>query len=94
MNKNVKILSTNYKCKFMTTSMIENDIKNIKKINILFKRYEKFNNDKYLLEIINILKMLNNVIHLNNITPVFLSIIDEKYFISIIQIINEINDEH
>lgn len=47
---------------FRTTDLIEDDIKSIKKINNLITKFKNTEKDKYKLEIINILKMIQNMV--------------------------------
>lgn len=74
-----KQLVQHYKRGFITSSMIENDIKLIRKLNMLFGKLEKSEKDVYVLEIINVIKTLNNVFKLENIVIIIYECVDIKY---------------
>lgn len=68
-----------YKSPFVTSEMVENDIKLIRKLNMLFGKLEKSEKDIYVLEIINAIKTLNNIFKLENISMVIYQCVDFKY---------------
>jgi len=74
-----KRLAPNYKNTFITSDMVEADIKLIKKLNMLFGKLEKTGKDIYVLEIINVMKILNNVLFLENIVLVIYQCVDIRY---------------
>ena len=79
MNDLIKQLAPHYKQKFVTTESVENDIKLIKKLNMLFGKLEKTQKDIYVLEIINVIKTINNVMQLDKIILVIYNYVDVKY---------------
>jgi hypothetical protein len=85
-----KRLAPYYKV-FRTTLMIDDDIKLLKKINVVLAKLERTNNDVYFLEVINIMKTLDNVLTLKYIQDIFIEIIDLKYQQFVLTLINDIN---
>lgn len=79
MNEIKKQLIPHYKRGFITSEMVENDIKLIRKLNMLFGKLEKSEKDIYVLEIINVIKTLNNVFKLENINMVIYQCVEIKY---------------
>ena len=75
----IQQLAPHYKSKFITTETVENDIKLIKKLNMLFGKLEKTKKDIYVLEIINVIKTINNVLKLDKILIVIYNCVDIKY---------------
>jgi len=75
---NLKLLLVNhYRNGFLTSSMIDNDIKSIKKLNNAFVKLKKTEKQIYVDEIRNILKTLNNNIKISEIDLIFKENIDE-----------------
>lgn len=50
---------------YRSTSMLDDDIKGIKKINNLICKYNNTGRDHYFLEAINLLKIANNIFEVN-----------------------------
>lgn len=48
---------------FRTTSMVDEDMKSMRKINNLIKKFTNTGKDKYQYEAINILKMISNLVN-------------------------------
>lgn len=68
-----------YRQKFVTTSMMDNDIKLMKKLNTLFGKLERSDKEVYVQEIINVIKTLNNVFQLEKVLVVLYECVDIKY---------------
>lgn len=73
-----KELSKHYKV-FKVTSAIDEDLKLIKKINILFEKLSKSNDPTGYLGIINIFTILGNNLKIEEMQEIFLELIDFKY---------------
>jgi len=84
------LLIDHYRKGFLTSSMIDNDIKLIKKINNLFAKLEKTEKSIYIEEIKNILKILNNVIKIGEILMIFHDNVEPKYHEKLQQYIEEV----
>lgn len=65
--------------KYSLTMFLENDIKSIKRINIVYGRFLKSKKVTYILEIINILTILNNTIDIIKCKQAILSYIDLNF---------------
>lgn len=76
---NVQLMAKNYKLSFITTIRVEEDLKLVKKMNTLFNKLEKTGKDQYVHEIVNILIILNNSIHIDRIISVFYDVVDLKF---------------
>ena len=61
---------------FMSTPILESDIKNIRKINNTFQKYIRSGKDSYILEIYNILHSLNNSVNINDAEEFILDYVD------------------
>jgi uncharacterized membrane protein YjdF len=61
------------------TPMIDDDIKLIKKLNVIFGKLEKTGKDVYFLEVINIMKTLNNVLKIKDMQEIFLELVNLNY---------------
>lgn len=70
--------------------MVDIDIKNIKRINNIYTKYVRTNNDIYLREIINTFKMISNYIDLKTAKEVILFYIDDELKESIKKIMENI----
>jgi hypothetical protein len=90
MLTNNALLSQNYKLPFCTSGMIERDLKQIRKINTLFRKLEKTDKETYAHEIINILKTLNNIMYVERVLGIFYRSIEPKYHATLEQIIFEV----
>jgi len=79
MNDLKRRLVPHYRRAFITTETVNNDIKLIKKLNMLFGKLEKTQRDVYVLEIINTIKILNNVLRVEMILLVIYECVEAKY---------------
>lgn len=79
MNELKLELSKHYRKGFFTSETIENDIKLIKKLNMLFCKLEKSEKEIYVQEIMNTLIILNNVIKIENILVVIYNNVDIRF---------------
>lgn len=61
------------------TKFIDDDIKIIKKLNQVLVRLERKNDDRYILESINLLRQLTNVFDFNLLYPVLCELIDIRF---------------
>lgn len=61
------------------TKFIDEDIKQIKKLNNVFIRMERNNKEENIIEAINILKQLNNVFDINMLYCVICELVDIKF---------------
>jgi len=89
----IRQLAPHYKQKFVTTESVENDIKLIKKLNMLFGKLEKSQKDIYVLEIINIIKTINNVLQLDKIILVVYNCVDVKHHTTLDYVIKKVLDK-
>jgi len=83
-------LSKHYRKGFFTSETIENDIKLIKKLNMLFGKLEKSEKEIYVQEIINVIKILNNVIKIENILVIIYNNVDIRYHDLLNHIVNRV----
>lgn len=74
------------------TSLIDEDLKLIKKLNVTLGKLEKTNKDQYVLESINILRSLNNMFHFEDLYLILYEIIDIRYHTTINYLIEVIED--
>jgi hypothetical protein len=84
-----KRLAMSYKVP-RVTCLIDEDLASIKKINQLLVRLEKTDKDRYILEIINILRMLTNVFRINDLYLILYENIDVKYHSTINYLMDEL----
>ncbi len=89
----IKQLAPHYRQNFVMTESVESDIKLIKKINMLFGKLEKTKRDVYVLEIINVIKIINNVLYLDKIILVIYNCVDTKYHSTLDYIIDKVLSE-
>jgi hypothetical protein len=73
------------------TNFILEDIKLMKKLNQIFQRFEKYEKDIYILEVINVLKQLDNVFDLNALYPVLCVYVDIRFHSTLILLFEKIN---
>jgi hypothetical protein len=73
------------------TKFIDEDIKLIKKLNMVLQRLEKYDKEIYILESLNIIKQLNNVFDLNDLYPIICYYVDIRFHTTVISIIEKIN---
>ena len=74
------------------TKFIEIDIKTIKKLNLVFQRFEKYDKEIYILELFNILKELNNVFDMNELYPVLCYFVDIRFHSTLTSMINKLDN--
>ena len=74
------------------TTFVDEDIKQMKRLNQVLQRLEKYEKDQYILESTNILKILNNVFDLNLLYPVLCEIVDIRFHTTISFLIDKINN--
>jgi hypothetical protein len=65
------------------TSVIDEDIKLIKKLNVTLQKLEKTNKDQYILETINILRVLTNIFRENYLYLIICEVVEFKYHAAI-----------
>lgn len=73
------VLAQNYRGRFATTSMLEQDLKMVKKLNTLFNKLERSDKDAYMHEIVNTLRILGNTFYIDGIAIVLYENVDVKY---------------
>jgi len=73
------------------TAFINEDIKLIKKINLILSKIEKSYKDIHILEIFNILRTLNNVFDMNKLYLIICNEIDFKYHSTLSYLITELD---
>lgn len=74
------------------TSLIDEDIKLIKKLNTVLGKLEKTNKDQYVLESINILRSLGNVFLFEELYVILYELVDMKYHSTINYLIEVIEE--
>lgn len=89
MLTNEQLFSHHYTI-YRVSAMVDIDIKNIKRINNIYTKYVRTNNDIYLREIINTFKMISNYIDLKTAKEVILFYIDDELKESIKKIMENI----
>lgn len=90
MVTNNALLAMNYKLPFCTSGMVDQDLKQIRKINTLFRKLEKTDRESYAHEIVNIIKVLNNNLYVERILPAFYRSIEAKYHDTLEEIIFQV----
>jgi hypothetical protein len=73
------------------SSFIDGDIKLMKKLNQIFQRFEKYEKDIYILEIINVLKQLDNIFDLNKLYPVLCIYVDIRFHSTLTLLFNKLD---
>ena len=86
----IRSIALAYKVKRLS-SFIEEDYKIIKRIYTLLKKLEKSNKEIYIMEIVNLLRVLDNLFDMNKIFLVMCSEIDFKYHSTISFIIENLD---
>lgn len=76
---------------FRTTAMIDDDIRLLKKINVVLGKLESTNNDVYFLEAINIIRSLDNVLIIKSMQDIFIELTNLKYQQFILSLVNDID---
>lgn len=66
------------------TKFIEEDLKQIKKLNQVLIRLERNDKEQYILESVNILRQLDNVFNLDLLYPVLCELIDIRFHTTIL----------
>ena len=74
------------------SAFINEDIKQIKKLNLTLQKLEKYNRDIYILETFNILKILNNIFDINKLYLVICELTDIEYHCVLGFLIEELNE--
>jgi hypothetical protein len=92
MNEIKRKIAPYYRQKFVTTSVLEEDIKLMKKLNTLFCKLEKSDKEVYVQEIINLVKILNNTFQIEEILVVLYECVDLKYHKTLDYIIQEVTE--
>ncbi|PJB18492.1 MAG: hypothetical protein CO117_07955, partial [Flavobacteriaceae bacterium CG_4_9_14_3_um_filter_33_16] len=93
MTSNIEIkLALCYKVP-RTTSFINKDILIFKKINSSFQKLDRTNNDIYILEIFNLLKILDNIFDMHKLYLILCEYIDIDYHNTLAFLINEIEKD-
>ena len=72
------------------TKLIDEDIKLIKKLNMVLTKLEKTNKDQYMLESINIIQTLGNVFEYRDLYIILYQLTDIRFHASINYLIEEI----
>jgi len=86
----IQQLAPHYRQSFVMSESVESEIKLIKKINMLFGKLEKTGKDDYVKEIINTVKIINNVLYLDKILLVVYNCVDVKYHNTLDYIIDKV----
>lgn len=79
-------LAHTYTC-FRTTAMVDNDLRTIKKINIIIGKLDRTDRDSYAMEVINIIRMLENITDISQVILVMYEVIDFKYHTTVEQLL-------
>lgn len=87
---NEKAIAHYYRSFYMTR-LLELDIKNLKRINNIYSKYLRTNRQSYIIEVVNILRTLNNNIFVADAKYLLLEYIDDKYKPSIIVLIDNLD---
>lgn len=74
------------------SSFIADDIKQIKKLNQVLQRLEKYKKEQYILEAINILRTLDNIFNMNLLFIVLYELIDIRFHNTINFLIDKLNN--
>jgi hypothetical protein len=78
MNDLHKRIAQCYKIPRITT-FINEDLKYVKKINQILVKFEKTNKNIYILELINILCILDNILDINKFYVILCELIDPRF---------------
>lgn len=73
------------------SNFIAEDIKLMKKINQIFQRFEKYEKDIYILEVINVLKELDNVFNLDELYPVLCLYVDIRFHSTLLLLFSKLD---
>ena len=93
MNDLRRKVSPYYRQKFVTTSMMDDDIKLMKKLNTLFGKLERTDKEIYVQEIINVVKILNNTFELTKVLVVLYECVEIKYHKTMDYVIQNVIEE-
>ena len=74
-----------------TTPMIGEDLKLIKKLNGVFIKLEKSDKEAYLLEAVNIVKTLSNVLKIQEMSEIFLELVNLKFHQSVLFLLRNVD---
>lgn len=84
-------LLAHYYRSFYMTRLLESDIKSLKRINNIYSKYIKTQKTSYMVEIVNILRSLNNNMDVSEAKYTLLQYIDDQYKSSIIVLIDNLD---
>lgn len=76
---------------YRTTQSLEEEMKAIKRLNVVFAKLEKTNKDIHAHEIVNILKTMNNRLNVGGIRLLLYEMVDFKYHSTIDYVLDTIN---
>ena len=74
------------------SAFIDGDIKQIKRINQVLQRLEKYNKDIYILETYNILRSLENIFDMHKLFLVICEMVDIEYHPALGLLIGELDE--
>jgi len=74
------------------TKFIDDDIKQIKKLNQILVKMERSNKEQYILESINIVKQLDNVFDLDLLYPSLCELIDFRFHSTLLLLYDKVNN--
>lgn len=74
------------------SNFIEEDIKQIKKLNQILQRLEKYNKEQYILESMNVLLSLDNIFDINKLYPVICELVDVRFHSTILFLFEKIDN--
>lgn len=77
---------------FYMTRLLESDIKNLKRINNIYSKYLKTGKQSYMLEIVNILRILNNNMFIIDAKYILLDYIEDQYKSSVSILIDNLEE--
>lgn len=76
-----------------TSKLINEDIKLIKKINQILVRFEKYDKkQQHILEIVNVLRLLNNLFDIDKLYPCICELTDVKFHATILYLYKKMNE--
>lgn len=74
------------------SNFIEEDLKQIKKLNQILQRMEKYQKDQYILEAMNVLRSLDNVFDLDKLYLVICELIDIRFHNTILFLFDKLKN--
>lgn len=81
-----------YRKKFITTEMLNADLKEIKRLNVLFAKLERSDKEVYVHEIVNMMKVFYNTFRMEKLIIVLYECVDFQYHATLDYIIREISE--